>query len=215
MKYMYITTVVPLFLLGSMSANAVSSPANLKVGGELTSKSACNLNVDRGGFFDLGKIEASTVQQDKSVALNSSSLNVNVKCDEETYVTSQLIDNKEGTASRSGPYFFGFGNVNGAGKLGFYTLKVYEGSVDGHSRKFYTNEVLSGSAPSAAPMVQIPKNHFVGWVDEGGVSAASGRDFKLTLLLEPTIASRKEMNGVLTEGIILDGSATVNLFYGI
>lgn len=214
MKYMYVTTAIPLLLLGGMSVNAASSPTNLKVGGELTSKSACNLNVDRGGVFELGKITASAVK-DKSVALKSSTMNVNIKCDEETYVTSQVVDNKEGTASLSGIYYFGFGNVNGTGKLGFYTLKAYEGRVDGRSSKIYTSEVLNGAAPSAAPLVTIPKNKYVGWVDEGGTAAASGRDFELSLMLEPTIASREEMKGILTEGVSLDGSATVNLFYGI
>lgn len=70
MKYTYIATAIPLLLLGSMAVNAASS-TELKVGGELTSKSACNVIAGSGGVFELGKIEASTVQ-DKDVALASS-----------------------------------------------------------------------------------------------------------------------------------------------
>jgi hypothetical protein len=213
MKYIYVTTVMPLLLLGSMSVNAATS-ANLKVGGELTSKSACNLNVDRGGVFELGKITASTVQ-DKEVALKSSTMNVNILCDEETQVTYQVIDNKEGTASRAELQYFGFGNINGAGKLGFYTLKAYDGRVDGRNSKFYISDQITGGAPNALTLVTIMKNKFVGWVDGEINAAASGRDFKLSLMLEPTIASKEEMNGILTEGVRLDGSATVSLFYGI
>lgn len=53
-----------------------------------------------------------------------------VKCDAETPMTFNVIDNRLGTASEAGKTF-GLGNVNATGKLGFYAIMVYLPKVDG------------------------------------------------------------------------------------
>lgn len=212
MKYTYIATAIPLFLLGSMAVNAASS-TELKVGGELTSKSACNVIAGSGGVFELGKIDASTAQ-DKDVALSSSEMLFHIKCDEKTQVNFQFIDNKAGTNSTDADAYFGLGTVNGTGKLGYYTLTALNGSVDGHQKNFYITQKISGSAPHSIPILTIHKGMFNGWVDKG-IDTASGNDFRFSLKINPWIASKDKMNGPLTEGVRLDGSATINLFYGI
>ncbi|MEX2941259.1 DUF1120 domain-containing protein [Serratia fonticola] len=213
MKYKHFATAIPLLMLGTISAKAASLTTELKVGGELTSKSTCDVNVDGGGIFDLGRISASTVK-DTDVPLPTSSMNVNITCAEKVQVTYQIIDNKEGTASTEGENNFGFGNINGTGKLGYYTLMAYSGNVDGRDSRFYSSEQIAGLAPNSLPLITIPKKKFVGWVDQGGY-AAKGQVFRLSLMISPVLAPIGKMNGGLNEGTSLDGSATVNLFYGI
>lgn len=215
MKHSHIATVISLLLLGSMSANANQSSTELKVGGELTSKSVCNINIGNGGVFNIKKITASTIK-DKDIDLETSVMSLNINCDEKIQVSYQIVDNKNGTASTPGDDNFGLGNVNGTGKLGYYKLSAFSGMVDGSQSHIYISDTKlpeGGIPASTAPIRNVVKDSFMGWVNDGRVS--SGTNYRLQFMISPVLASIEKMNGNITENTSLDGSATVNLFYGI
>lgn len=212
MKYSYITTAIPLLLLGSMAANAASSSTEFKVSGELNSKSLCDVIAGNGGVIELGKIQASAVREIET-GLPSTIMDFEIKCSEKTQVSFQLIDNKAGTSGRDGPQNYGLGYINGTGKLGFYTMLAYEGSVDGIQQNLFSSETPT-SASSSSPSVTITQGMYHGWVHYN-TAVASGNNFKLKFMINPSLSSKDKMNGPLTEGAQLDGSATMNLLYGI
>lgn len=212
MKHSYIATAIPLLLLGSMAANAASSSMEFKVSGELNSKSLCHVLAGNGGVIELGKIQASNVR-DTDTPLSNTHLDFEIKCSEKTQVSFQLIDNKAGSSGREGPSNYGLGYVNGTGKLGYYNMQAYEGSVDGISRNLFSSHTPT-SATSTSQLVTITQGMYHGWVQDG-TAVASGNNFKLKFIISPWLSSLDKMNGPLTEGAQLDGSATINLLYGI
>ncbi|WP_273855331.1 DUF1120 domain-containing protein [Serratia liquefaciens] len=215
MKKTHLAGAMSLLLLAT-AAQAAPLSTELKVGGELSPKGACTVQLGSGGIVDLGKIKAGSVGDELETPLQASQVAFHISCEKETRVTYTIADNKQGSESKPGQNNFGFGNVNGSGKLGYYTIKAIQGTVDNSITMLFNSMNNNGQAPVSMPMMTLEKEKYHGWLAPGSnVRVASGKDYKINFWIQPMMGSKKDMNGPLTEDTALDGSATINLFYSI
>ncbi|MFJ3264870.1 DUF1120 domain-containing protein [Serratia liquefaciens] len=215
MKKKHLAGAMSLLLLAA-TAQATPSSTELKVGGALSPKGACTVKIGGGGIIDLGKIKVNTVHDNEEVKLPISAIVLHAACEKNTQITYTVTDNKQGTESQAGYANFGFGNVNGSGKLGYYKITAYQGYVDDISTSLFHSMNNNGLVTTSMPMLSVDKENYHGWVSvKDSTRAAIGKDYKLSLAIDPTLGSKKDMKGPLTEDVALDGSATFNLFYSI
>lgn len=216
MKKTYLAGTMSLLLLTTV-AQAASSSAELTVVGDLNKKNFCSVSVTSGGLVDLGKIKPGAIQDNTHTTLPSSMLEANVRCEDNTRVTYTVTDNQKGTASVEGNNHYGFGNVNGSGKLGYYTIQAHSGKVNNTNVNIFRSMNNSGLNVFGVPVLDVYNNgYYHGWVDPiRPTEAVSAKDFKVTLYIATYLGSKKVMNGPIADDTTLNGSATFNLFYAI
>jgi hypothetical protein len=199
----------------AMHGSAIAAPmsSELKVQGKMAVPS-CQVSVTDGGVVDLGKISNSLISPSKPTPLTTRTVGITALCDAATYLSFTATDNREGSSSASGSTYFGLGNVNGTGKLGYYQMKMYGAAVDniGVSQLYSTPK--GSTSFSAAQEIIMNKNNVMGWAKSSGVQN-SGKQFAAAIDLIPMLASSKDMNGPLTDSVKLDGSALLNFAYGL
>lgn len=196
-----------------MAGNVMAAPATseLKVVGQMAVP-ACKVDA-KELTVDLGSISHTLIKPSVVTALATKDATIGVTCEAETFLNFTVNDNREGTASVTHPYYFGLGNVNGSGKLGYYSLILKNALVDGVSSMTYMSPKGSSSV-SAVASSKIMKNYVVGWAKSHG-NQNSGKRFVATLEVSPVLASSKMMGGPITDNVKLDGSATLNFSYGL
>ncbi|EPN2807055.1 DUF1120 domain-containing protein [Serratia marcescens] len=212
MKKTVITASILAVLGMSGSAMAASMSPELSVKGKMAVPS-CTLSMVGGGIFDLGNISNSLIQPQKATELKSMSQPINVNCDAVTYLSFTVEDNREGTASVTNPQYFGLGNVNSTGKLGYYQIHMYAPVVDGVGVKAYAT-TKGSTAFTAQDAVYLNKDYVMGWAKSSSVQI-SGKKFSTYLEVKPMLASSKDMNGPIADNVKLDGSSTLNFTYGL
>ncbi|VEA61142.1 Protein of uncharacterised function (DUF1120) [Serratia plymuthica] len=212
MKKTVISACVISAMMSMGSAMAASMSPELKVQGQMAVPS-CQLKLTNDGVFDLGKISNTLINSTKETMLAGSSGQVSVDCEAETFLNFTVVDNREGTASTANTGYFGLGNVNTDGKLGYYRLIVAGAKVDGASSSLYST--AKGSTTfTALASAYVDKNKVIGWAKSANVQQ-SGKTFSTGLLVEPYLASSRDMGGPITDNVKLDGSATLNFAYGL
>lgn len=204
--------VISVMMMSMGSALAAGMSPELKVTGQMAVPS-CEVSLDNEGVFDLGKIASSMIKPTQTSPLTTKVGIVTVDCGAETYLNFNVVDNREGTASTVNSTYFGLGNVNGTGKLGYYSIMLAGGSVDGIASNVFSAPKGSTSF-TATTSVAVDKNKVSGWATSHSVQN-SGKRFTGNLQLTPVLASSASMGGPITEGVTLDGSATLNFVYGI
>ncbi|HIE4798786.1 TPA: DUF1120 domain-containing protein [Serratia marcescens] len=202
-----------LFAACALSLNVQAAPmsADISVKGSM-SVPGCSIEQANGnGVYDLGKISSTLIQQTKETKLQEMGLRWGVTCDAATYLSFQVVDDREGTASKSGTTNFGLGTVNDGGKLGYYSVKMHIPTVDGKTAKVYST---AGSTFTAVDSVLLDKGKKMGWATSSNIQAA-GKSFAAFLAIAPVLASQADMKGPVTENDKLDGSLTMNFSFGI
>lgn len=210
-------TVITASILSvlAMHGAAIAAPmtSELKVQGKMAVPS-CQVSISNSGVVDLGKISNSLIDANKGTALEVGSLSISADCEATTYLSFTAEDNREGSSAVSGSTYFGLGNVNGTGKLGYYQMKMYDAVTDsiGQSKLYSTPK--GSTSFSATDGIILDKNNVMGWAKSSGVQS-SGKRFHATIDLVPVLASSRDMNGPLTDSVKLDGSAVLNFTYGL
>lgn len=200
-------------LLMAGNSLAAGPTAEIKVVGELISPT-CEVKLPFGGVFDYGSISHTQISKDQPVSLGLSNTGeMEIKCDAETSLTFNVIDNRQGTASVTGAQHFGLGNVNGTGKLGYYKVAVYLPRVDyGDSRLFITS---NSAITSTSPKVDLEPGKRTGWAPASGNTLAIGKNFSAMMYVEAFLAKSGDMHGGIGEGTNLDGSTTLDFAFGL
>ncbi|OQV35957.1 DUF1120 domain-containing protein [Serratia marcescens] len=212
MKKTVITASILSVLVLHGAAIAAPMSSELKVQGKMAAPS-CQVSLDKGGVFDLGKLSNGLIDPNKATPLTGSMITITTDCDAKTYLSFSVEDNREGSSSSSGSTNFGLGNVNGNGKLGYYQLKMRDGMVDGKLSSLYSTSKGSTSF-SAVSSITLDKNKVMGWAESTNAQN-SGKRFFAAIELNPVLASSKDMNGPITDSVKLDGSALLNFTYGL
>ncbi|BEM64673.1 DUF1120 domain-containing protein [Serratia sp. IR-2025] len=212
MKKTMISVGVASVVMMNMSSALASMSPELKVQGQMAVPS-CEVSLGNSGVFDLGKIANTMIKPSTSTTLSSVDGSITVNCEADTYLNFTMIDNREGTASATGTTYFGLGNVNGTGKLGYYTVKMTNAVTDRGARAVYS-AIPGSSSFTARPDVIVDKSKVTGWAEANNIQA-SGKKFITILSITPTLASSKDMGGPISDNVKLDGSATLNFAYGI
>lgn len=199
-------------LLVAGGSLAAGPTAEIKVVGELVTP-VCEVSLPNDGIFDYGSISHTQISRDKAVSLGvKGGGTMAVKCDAETAMTFNVIDNRLGTASETGKTL-GLGNVNGTGKLGFYTVQVYNPQVDGNAGRLFVAQ--DGAIPGTSTVVALEHGKRVGWATTSGNTLAIGKSFTAMLVAEAFLAKSGDMHGGIGEDTNLDGSTTLEFGFGL
>ncbi|MTD09205.1 DUF1120 domain-containing protein [Serratia sp. YC16] len=198
-------------LLVAGGSLAAGPTAEIKVVGELVAP-VCEVSLPNDGVFDYGSISHTKISRDKAVSLGVNGNGImEVKCDAETPMTFNVIDNRLGTASEAGKTF-GLGSVNTTGKLGFYAIAVYHPQVDGKLGRLFVTQ--DGTITSPTGRVQLEHGKRVGWVSNDD-TLAIGKTFTAYLNVEAYLAKSGDMHGGIGEDTQLDGSTTLDFAFGL
>ncbi|CAI1046875.1 DUF1120 domain-containing protein [Serratia entomophila] len=199
-------------LLAAGASLAAGPSAEIKVVGELVAPT-CEVKLPNDGIFDYGSISHTGISRDKAVSLGvKGGAAMEVKCDAETPMTFNVIDNRLGTASEQGKTF-GLGNVNATGKLGFYSIRAYFPQVDGALGRLFVTQDSTITSP--AGVVQLEHGKRVGWALASSNALAIGKNFTALLSVEAFLAKSGDMHGGIGEDVNLDGSTTLEFGFGL
>ncbi|WP_411754906.1 DUF1120 domain-containing protein [Serratia sp. (in: enterobacteria)] len=204
--------VVAAMMMSMGGAMAAAMSSELSVKGHLAIPS-CQVSLAKNGVFDLGKISNAVIETSKSTPMKEIAAAINVECEADTFLNFSAIDNRAGTASTVESTHFGLGNVNGTGKLGYYKMRLIAATVDRVGVSVYSASKGSTSLSSSMEVL-VDKDKVTGWANSENAQA-SGKNFQAFLMVEPVLASSKEMGGPITDSTKLDGSATLNFSYAL
>jgi hypothetical protein len=184
---------------------------------------ACTPMLSGGGVADYGTIPARTLKPGTVTPLPAKSLSFSINCDAAAKVSIKAIDNRTSSvivgiiAAGSGDGnlndSFNFGLGTAAGKsIGGYAIVFQPGSYTGDyqpAQLLYSTD--SGTTWQASTTGYIAKNRSFSWGAPGTSYVSSLRTISGTVVVQPYI--NKPENLSLSQEILLDGSATLELSY--
>lgn len=218
-KRLIALVALSLLALIVVNARAAVPTAELKVQGNIQVPS-CTITPPDDGVYDLGKLSPSLIAANTTTALPEMTKTWTVACDSQTYLSVTAVDNRVVTASQASPanqMYFGLGNINGTGKIGYYMASIRNGIVDGVASSVYYAQAGSTTlTASATPPTGYYFNDNIryGWSGTNATPIA-GRVFTADIRIYPVLASAASMNGPVTDGSKIDGSMTLNFAYAI
>ncbi|MGQ5793275.1 hypothetical protein ACUNIY_12715 [Serratia sp. IR-2025] len=196
-------------LAGQAGAAGTGASAELKVSGELAPAS-CVVQVADSKLYWEG-LTPEMLKPNVSTDLDYKMTRVSMQCEDQVMPSFQVIDNRAGTASENAAQYLGLGNVNGTGKVGYYTAQATSPTVDGGKAAMF----IEGEG-GAGPMVMLKDRSVVRWGKMATHDAMSGKDFAFDLVIQPTLASEKVMGGAPGQGeTLMDGSMTLEFKFGV
>ncbi|SFS18601.1 hypothetical protein SAMN05216570_3768 [Dyella sp. OK004] len=150
-----------------------------------------------------------------------------VTCTGRTYLTFKINDERNDTVSVPGitnSTRFGLGNINGTGKLGFYTVNMSDAKVGSLLATPVVPPVTTNvfatttTTFTASPTVLLNKNNSatyqMGWATANNTLAA-GDYFEAKLTVTPYLATSGVMGGPVTANVELDGLAALTFSLGL
>lgn len=175
---------------------------------------SCTVSVANNGIYDYGKILPTIITSGTGhTDLGKMTKAWSVNCDANTFMTFKVTDNRSESASVSSHdsrtlNTFGLGIVNKTGKLGYYTIKMTNPTVDGEATKLFNTLQTSDTD------IYVRHSDIIqGWGSPN--SLAIGRNFTADLAVNAYLAGTSIMAGPLTESIDLDGSTTLSFAFGL
>lgn len=209
--------VVGLFSI-SLFAFAVNAQGNtltseLKVTGEIVAPK-CSVLAPDNGIYDFGQISVTLIKRAATTDLAPITKTWSVTCEEDTYLSFSVVDNRVGTAAIVGASNFGLGMVNGRGKVGYFKAKMTDPKVDGTAAKIYSSP--SGSLNDFTIVngdANFTRGRNLGW--GSNTAMRSGKTFTSNIVVTPTLASMEDMGGPITDNVVLDGSMTMTFSFGL
>ncbi|HGK4640053.1 TPA: DUF1120 domain-containing protein [Yersinia enterocolitica] len=205
-------TVLSSLIFGINAANAEAPTAELKVIGTLTVPS-CTVNAPDDGVYDFGKLSSSLIKSGATTtALTPITKNWTVNCDAETYLNFTPVDNRAASSANTGvATSFGMGNVNGTGKIGYYTAQIKNGTVDGKVSNVFSSV---NSTFTATTVANLTTSMRTGWSSAANTQSV-GKVFTADITVSPILGGTTVMAGPITEDAEIDGSMTMNFAFGI
>ena len=206
-----LSTLPALILSAGVAQAADALTAELKVVGELTVPT-CTVAATDDGIYDIGKQSATLIKPAASTILPEIIKTWTVTCDADTFLNITQVDNRIASKSDSGAKSFGLGNVNGDGKIGYFSAQLRNATVDGAATNlFYAN---SNSFTAVKATHYLEQGWKIGWAADASTQK-SGKVFAVDIAVAPVLASSAIMKGPITENTNIDGSVTLNFAYGI
>ncbi len=208
------STAFAWFMLAMPGAHAAPPTADLTVKGKLAVP-VCTVTATDNGVYNIGKLSSTMVKSQSDTVLPSISKTWTITCDAETYLNFSHVDNRAESASTVARPNFGLGNVNGTGKLGFYTVEVINPTVDGATTRVFSTMTNTVGKENIVPYLSVHKENRHGWASARQDTQQSGKVFTADFVVTPTLASSAMMNGPITDDANIDGSMTLSFAYGI
>jgi hypothetical protein len=207
-----IAPIAAALLAGGVAHAQSVNPSELIVQGKITAPS-CNVTPPNGdGIYDFGDIAASSLSNSR-LPLNPQSKTWTIDCDADTYMTYTADDNEAASVLAASNVNYGLG-LNGANKIGFYTVTMENGSVDSTPTSVYYQSRGTTSPGSATATTAVYNETYKqGWVHATGI-AALGKNFAMDLKVAPTLGTLAEV-GPTTQDVPFAGSTTLIFTAGI
>ncbi|MCC8362793.1 DUF1120 domain-containing protein [Lysobacter sp. A6] len=214
MKLQHSLLAAALLAAVSTSAHAQSTGV-VTLGGTIV-PSTCTVTLSNGGVYNIGDIDASTLNQATVKDLAFFDQAAEIRCSGPTQFALTAADNKDGTEANPQNFTFGLGQTTTGAKIGHFKLHVVPASVivDGSAGTMIQSTNLSTWATLNPPW----------WVQASSAGAARYRAFgsaasgpvaattvDFTLQVTPSINSRNALQ--LTGQETMDGSATITIEY--
>lgn len=173
---------------------------------------SCTIASPDAGVYDIGKLSSSLVKSGTTVTvLAQINKTWTVNCDANTYLNFTPVDNRTGSSSDNSLTSFGLGKINNTGKIGYYTVQIWNATVDGKKSGVFTASSASFSQVASS---YLTIGQRTGWA-AGANTQSSGKVFVADLIVTPVLAGTNTMNGAITEDAKIDGSLTMNFAFGI
>ncbi|WP_248916841.1 DUF1120 domain-containing protein [Pseudomonas moorei] len=193
-------------LLLTTASPAFAASTDLTVTGVIT-PSACTPTLSGGGIVDHGKISAKDLRPDNPTTLPKLALQMAVNCDAPVQYYFSPIDHRAGTAwgTRSQ---FGLGLTNAGEKLGSFMVDALNMRADGVDVQHIAS--TDGGKTWIKDYWDADNLWAVGAMDDTSTPLRV-KDLTLDLRITTQIASTRELT--LTDDVLIDGSATLQLKY--
>ncbi|PZS91180.1 MULTISPECIES: DUF1120 domain-containing protein [Stenotrophomonas] len=206
------TTVLALLSAGAVHAGPIA-PSTLKVTGSLDVP-ACLVTAGDDGVYDYGSLGPGDIRTGTTYnVLPAISKAWKIECEGDTYLTFKVTDNAAASASAVGSSYFGMGNVNGTGKLGYYTVTMRNPKVNGTASNVFATSTTAITRATTAAVQQ--SSYTMGWAQTAANLQQIGRVFETDLDVVANLAGSQTMGGPITEDAKLEGSLTLNFAYGL
>ncbi|MGF6096137.1 DUF1120 domain-containing protein [Pseudomonas sp. 18175] len=212
MKKLLSLAAATLALVGVGQTLAASS-VDLSIKGSIT-PAACTPMLANGGVVDHGKISAKDLVFNGNTVLPEALLPLSISCEAPTLVAVKSKDNRAGTSAEWEGALpnFGLGLAAGNVKIGWYTLKMINATVDNAPGRLI--ESVNGQAWFEAPDNTVWQPD---WMRT--VNGASSVDpvpqplmvMRTDVVIATTITRARDLP--LSEEILIDGSATLDIVY--
>ena len=210
-KSLFTLSTLSALILSAGVAQADALTAELKVVGELVVPT-CTVAATDDGIYDIGKQSATLIKPAASTTLAVMSKTWTVTCDAVTYMNFTPVDNRAASKSDATGTSFGLGNVNGTGKIGYFTATASNATVDGVASRLFSSANATFTPAATANLTNGQKT---GWATTAANTQYSGKVFVADIAVTPVLASSATMNGPITDNADIDGSVTLTFAYGI
>ncbi|WP_034291929.1 DUF1120 domain-containing protein [Herbaspirillum sp. RV1423] len=184
---------------------------------------ACTPMLSGGGVADYGVIPARALTPGAVTPLPAKSLSFTISCDAAAKVSVRAIDNRtssvvagivaagSGDSTLNDSFNFGLGTAVGK-SIGGYSIvfqpSTYTGDYQPAQLLYSTDNGITWQQSAGG---HVAKNRSFGWGMSGGNNVASLRNISGTVTVQPYI--NKPENLSLSQEVLLDGSATLELSY--
>ncbi len=216
MKKFHLSALAASLALMVAGAHAAQAPtANLYVNGTLDVP-PCTVAAEGDGLYDYGDLGPQDIKPgtlENKLAPISKRWTIN--CEGDTYLTYKVTDNADTSVSATGNDKFGLGNVNGTGKIGYYTVRMLNSKVDDKDTRVFATDrgIVSDNANTSA---SVRKSNFsMGWLQSAAYVQQIGKVFEADLEVTATLAGTQTMNGPIKDDVQLEGSLTLTFAYGL
>jgi hypothetical protein len=212
-KKLLIAPIAAALLAGGVAHAQAVNPSPLTVQGTITVPSCTVIQPNNDGVYDFGEVASSSLSTSRK-DLPPQSKTWTVDCGStDTYMTYTATDNDAASALVAGNIYYGLG-LNGSNKIGYYTVTMENGLVDGTPTSVYWQHIGSPSAGSpAATMTVYNASYKHGWVHANG-TAALGKIFEMDLKVAPTLGTLAEVGSIAAD-VPFAGTTTLIFTAGI
>ncbi|MGG2103188.1 hypothetical protein [uncultured Stenotrophomonas sp.] len=199
-------------------ASAAIAPKDLEVTGTVKTPT-CVVSSDKDGVYDYGKVNASLIPTTGYLTLSTIDQVWTVDCGSgKTFMSFQVVDNREASSSSVSSQNFGLGAVAGfpTSKLGYFTVTLNGAKVDQANVNVLRGTKGAASGTGAASTF-LDKTLSHSWTTSGttGALPLSGSVFSMGLRVSAFVASETVRGAPITEGTPLDGNLTLNYAFGL
>lgn len=207
-------TLISAALLAVASAGAVAaSSVDLSVQGVIT-PAACTPALSSGGLVEHGKISVQDLHPSGDTQLSEARLQLSIVCEASTLMAIKGTDNRPGTSPEWDGALsnFGLGLATGDKKIGWYTLTLANGLADETPRGMI--ESFDGRTWTYAGETTIWQPNWMrtfNAASDTNPAPLPVQSFKADVVIATTLTSKQNLP--VTEDIIIDGSATLDVIY--
>ncbi|MEB0044373.1 MULTISPECIES: DUF1120 domain-containing protein [unclassified Pseudomonas] len=185
-----------------------ASSVDLAVKGLIT-PNACLPTLSESGVIDHGKISAKDLNPANHTELLERTQQLSVFCEGLTTFSLYTIDNRAGSSTLGS---FGLGLINSNQKLGAFAFRMINAVADGAP----TTVLESADGSTWWDLLddsQLPPGRYAGFGDKstGAWAPIALKQVTVDLKLQTFIAGANNLD--LTDEVLLDGSATLELKY--